>query len=72
MNAAAATAMSSFCFRLFLFNDILSLLWSVPHRCLHSGNAASEDAFQGISPIGRRPELLVMQPTKLLGAHNWL
>jgi hypothetical protein len=30
MNAAAAAAMSSICFRLFLFNDILSLLWSFP------------------------------------------
>src|SRR5262245_6665453 len=45
MNAAAATAISSFCFRLFRFNDILSLLWSVP-AVASKGNAASEHTFQ--------------------------
>ena len=52
MNAAAATAISSFCFRLFLFNDILSLLWSVP-TAANQGNSASEHTFQQMSSMRR-------------------
>jgi len=50
MNAAAAAAISSFCLRLFLFNDILSLLWSFPAVAIRATQPRSTRSKQ-MSPM---------------------
>jgi hypothetical protein len=70
MNAAAAAAMSSFCFRLFLFNDILSVLLVL--RLSPLGNAASEDAFQQDTADARPTGTCGDAPDKVLAVHTLL